>query len=169
MPPPSIPPTNNPAPYTSNVGAPQYQSVPPQPSPYAATAANPSVPPNQVFAAPPGTGSIPPTKSPYAAAPASPASVPPNTYQAPPGTGSIPPNSYQAPPGGSLGRAATPVVEGNPPTVQRRASGPQRASTPEPSLSLPKKRGTRWGIALVILAIDLGLAATGAYLLQAGL
>jgi hypothetical protein len=155
MPPPSIPPTNNAFPSTSN--APQYQSLPPQPSPYAATAANPaSVPPNQLFASPPGTGSIPPTKSPYAA---------------PPGTGSIPPNSYQAPPAAtSLSRASTPnVTEQSPPTVQRRASAPQRTPTPQPSLSLPRKRGTRWGIVLFVLAIDIGLAATGAYLLQAGL
>ena len=155
MPPPSIPPTNNVLPHPPN--APQYQSLPPQPSPYAATAAHPaSVPPNQLFASPPGTGSIPPTKSPYAA---------------PPGTGSIPPNSYQAPPtAGSLSRASTPnVTEPSPPTVQRRASAPQRAPVPEPAMPLPKKRGTRWSIALVILAIDIGLAATGAYLLQAGL
>lgn len=154
MPPKSIPPTNN-----SVSNGPQYQSLPPQPSPYAATAANPaSIPPNQMFSTTGGGGSIPP-----------------NTYQAPPGTGSIPPNSYQAPPGtGSIpptSRGPTGPVSSqvSPGTVQRRASAPQRAPSPQPSLSMPKKRGTRWGIALFILAIDLGLAATGAYLLQAGL
>jgi hypothetical protein len=36
---------------------------------------------------------------------------------------------------------------------------------------MPQKAsgGTRWGIVLVVLALDLGLAATGAWLLRAGL
>ncbi len=67
-------------------------------------------------------------------------------------------------------------------TVQRPATAPPvraPAPAPEPSVSAspsrsrsrsPKNRGrTRWGVVLVVLALDLGLAATGAWLLRAGL
>ena len=113
MPPPSIPPTNNIAPYSgSQIGRAQ-------------TAPSPA--------------SIPPTNNPYVA---------------PPGTGSIPPTSV------------------SPGTVQRRASTPPRAASPTPSVSLPRKQqggGTRWGIVMFVLAIDIGLAAAGAWMLRAGL
>jgi hypothetical protein len=123
----------------------------------------PSIPPtNNPF---PGTGSIPPTNvSPYsgsqigrAQTAPSPASIPPtnNPYVAPPGTGSMPPTSV------------------SPGTVQRHASTPSpRAASPTPSVSLPRKQqggGTRWGIVMFVLAIDLGLAAAGAWMLRAGL
>ncbi|MBA3461956.1 MAG: zinc ribbon domain-containing protein [Deltaproteobacteria bacterium] len=115
MPPPSIPPTNNIAPYSgSQIGRAQTA---------------------------PSAASIPPTNHPYVA---------------PPGTGSIPPTNVA------------------PGTMQRRASTPTPppAASPTPSVSLPKKPqggGTRWGIVLFVLVIDLGLAAAGAWMLRAGL
>jgi len=121
----------------------------------------PSIPPvNNPYLAPPGTGSIPPTNNnPYAqnqtlgraqTAP-SPASIPPQNNP----LGSQPPQSV------------------SPETVQRRASAPPaaRAPTPQPSVSMPKKQAssTRWGVVIFVLAIDVGLAAAGAWMLRAGL
>jgi hypothetical protein len=131
MPPPSIPPTNNPYP------APGTASIPPtNVAPYSAS---------QIGRAQtsPSPASIPPTNNPYV------------------GTGSIPPTSR------SPGSEPSSISPG---TVQRRASTPPRA--PTPSVSLPKKQsggGTRWGIVMFVLAIDIGLATAGAWMLRAGL
>jgi hypothetical protein len=107
----------------------------------------PSIPPtNNGYAAPPTPHSIPPTNSnPYAQQTMSRA-------QTAPSPASIPPTNNPAP-------------------MQRRPTPAPRASSPQPSVSMPKKQGggTRWGVVLFVLAIDLGLAAAGAWMLRAGL
>ena len=139
---------------------PANYSIPPQNSGPAALPPPPSVPPsNNAYGS--GPGSIPPANNPYGNRPGS---IPPANV----GPGSIPPG-----PGayGSQPPHLRPGTESQGPgTVQRRASVPP-VTAPSPSLSLPKKsgRGTRWGVVIFVLLIDLGLAATGAYLLQAGL
>jgi hypothetical protein len=113
-----------------------------------------SIPPTNHTSIPPATyGSIPPANNP--------ASVPPvnNAY------GSQPPRARAEPASGPR-TGPQPVAPG---TVQRRATAPPAAPT-TPSVSLPRKGGgTRWGIVLFVLVIDLGLAAAGAWMLRAGL
>lgn len=149
-PPPSIPPANNA--YGANPG-----SIPPANNPYGAGPG--SIPPtNNPYGARPG--SIPPANNPYGGRPDS---IPP-TNNPPP---TIPPSGSQ-PPHVRAGSPPASSMQG-PGTVQRRASVPP-VSGATPSLSMPQKpRGTRWGLVVFILLIDLGLAATGAWLLQAGL
>ena len=50
-----------------------------------------------------------------------------------------------------------------------RAPRPQIAVVEEPSLSLPMQARRPWALIFTVLAIDLGLAATGAWLLTQGL
>ncbi|CAN5895494.1 hypothetical protein BH11MYX3_BH11MYX3_16520 [soil metagenome] len=151
------------------------------------------MPPQQAYSVPPSNYSIPPQNSGPASLPPPPSvdrgpiSMAPtsrNPQSIPPGNNpqSIPPanNSYVTPTGlpptsafGSQpphARAATePAAAGQQGTIQRTA--PARAGSPTPSLSVsPRKRGgTRWGVVRFVLALDIGLAATGAWLLRAGL
>ena len=111
---------------------------------------------------PPGYHSIPPTN--YSSIPPTnnPASVPPTNYN------SIPPtnNPASVPPVNNAYGSQPPSAPG---TVQRRATAPPTAPT-TPSVSMPRKGGgTRWGIVLFVLALDLGLAVAGAWMLRAGL
>lgn len=139
---------------------PSNYSIPPQNSGPAALPPPPSIPPtNNAYGS--GPGSIPPTNNPYGNRPGS---IPPTNV----GPGSIPPTNVGT---GSQPPHLRPGTESQGPgTVQRRASVPP-VTGPTPSLSLPKKQGggTRWGVVIFVLLLDLGLAATGAYLLQAGL
>lgn len=149
MPPPSVAPVT----YAGQVYATgpatlppaNYNSIPPQ-NAYSRPPTNTSVPPQNNYSQPPQneSHSQPPTNN----------SVPPQSL----GTGSIPPTNQPRSHSESFG----------PGTVQRRASAPPIA--PQPSVSMPaKKRGTRWGVVLVVLAIDLSLAAAGAWMLRTGL
>jgi zinc ribbon protein len=157
------------------------------------------MPPQQAYSIPPSNYSIPPQNSGPASLPPPPSIAPVNRgpismaptsrnpQSIPPGNNpaSIPPtnNPYVTPTGlpptsafGSQpphARAATePAPHGG--TIQRPATAPPvRAASPAPapSLSMPRKKPsrTRWGVVLFVLALDIGLAATGAWLLRAGL
>ncbi|MEO8549618.1 MAG: AgmX/PglI C-terminal domain-containing protein [Kofleriaceae bacterium] len=110
----------------------------------------------------------PPTYSPASIPPTNnPASIPPNTYQAPPynpGPASIPPNTYQTRP------ASIPPTNHGPASIPPgvyRAPSPSRVG--EPSMSMPALPRTRWGLVVLVLLMDLGLATAGAILLQRGL
>jgi len=104
--------------------------------------------------------SIPPTNNPASIPPANhhgPASIPPNTYQSPhytPGPASIPPNTYQTRP------ASIPPANNY---------GPATLPPAEPSMSMPAVPRTRWGLIILVLLMDLGLATAGAIMLQKGL
>ena len=91
-----------------------------------------------------------------------PASIPPNQQFAVAAPASIPPNTYQAP-----GYVTAPA--------QQRSSGPQ-SSPPravpmrEPSMSMPAMPPRpRWGLILLVLVLDAGLASAGALMLAKGL
>lgn len=110
--------------------------------------------------------SIPPTNNPASIPPQNnPASIPPqNTYQAPPqyntGPASIPPNTYQARP------ASIPPTNNGPASVP---PGVYQARAAEPSMSMPAVPRTRWGLIILVLLMDLGLAIAGAIMLAKGL
>ncbi|MEO8845944.1 MAG: zinc-ribbon domain-containing protein [Kofleriaceae bacterium] len=110
--------------------------------------------------------SIPPASN-Y---PSGPASIPPSTFQAQnyqSGPASIPPNTYQAPasiPPTNLGVGGKPASV--PPQLYGRA---QSVPAHEPSMSIPVVARPRWGLILLVLLLDVGLAAAGAVMLQKGL
>jgi hypothetical protein len=113
-----------------------------------------------------GPASIPPNTFQAANYQSGPASIPPNTYQAPnyqSGPASIPPNTYQAP-------ASIPPTNlgfGGP---QNQMYGrAQSVATHEPSMSMPVVARPRWGLIILVLLLDVGLAAAGAVMLQKGL
>jgi hypothetical protein len=121
----------------------------------------------QTYAPPTGPASIPPNT--FQAA--GPASIPPNTYQAPnyqSGPASIPPNTYQTPasiPPTNLGFGGKPASI-PPNQMYGRA---QSVAAHAPSMSLPAVARPRWGLILLVLLLDVGLAAAGAVMLQKGL
>jgi hypothetical protein len=110
--------------------------------------------------------------SPHPSAAASPAppSIPPNSGYSPQ-PASIPPNTYIAP-AYATGPATLPPRSATPaPSPVAVAPDPYQAPTypREPSMSMPAVASPRWGLIILLLVLDLGLAGTGAYLLQKGL
>ncbi len=95
----------------------------------------------------------------YVSSPAPP-SIPPNSgYYAQPA--SIPPNTYIAPPY-ATGPATLP-----PGNHTSAAAAPRYPR--EPSVSMQSAASPRWGLIILLLVVDLGLAGAGAFMLQKGL
>jgi zinc-ribbon domain len=119
-----------------------------------------------------GPASIPPNSYQAPNYQSGPASIPPNSYQAPnyqSGPASIPPNTYQAPasiPPTNLGFGGKPASI--PPQNQMYGRA-QSVAAPEPSMSMPEVARPRWGLIILVLLLDAGLAAAGAVMLQKGL
>jgi hypothetical protein len=121
-----------------------------------------------------GPASIPPNTFQAPNYQSGPASIPPNTYQAPnyqSGPASIPPNTYQAPasiPPTNLGFGGKPASI-PPNQMYGRAQSVGAVATHEPSMSMPVVARPRWGLIILVLLLDVGLAAAGAVMLQKGL
>lgn len=139
----SIPPQNSQSPYAQQ---PDARALTTRPAPGAPPAANPynaGLPPSAGTAQP---RSISPVNAPLGSSPPSGRqnSQPPRAHTTPPADTSIPP-------------------------VQR-TSGPQpRRQTPAESVAAAAPAGRRWGLIVVVLLLDLGLAAAGAWMLSQGL
>jgi hypothetical protein len=99
----------------------------------------------------------------------------------------VPPTPY-APSGPSLAQAsappppraissAPPGAYANPPATTRASNGsarhtqppPRAAQAEEPSLSMPMVARRPWGLIIVILLVDLGLAVAGGWMLNEGI
>ncbi len=154
--------------------APSNYSIPPQNSGPASLPPPPSIPPVNR-----GPISMAPTsRNPQSIAPGNhyPHSIAPgNNPQGIPPTNNPYATPNYLPPSSAFGSQPPSVAPVHGGTAQRAATAPPvRAASPAPptpSISLPRKQrsGTRWGVVLFVLALDIGLAATGAWLLRAGL
>jgi hypothetical protein len=153
----SIPPQNSHSPYAAQPDARALTTrpapgAPPVHNPYAAGPAAPQVAPvTQPRSIPPVNNppspSIPPVNAPIG-------STPPAGHA---GHGSQPPRTNSQPP-----RAHTTPAAGS--------SAPQpRRQTPAESVAATAPAGRRWGLIIVVLLIDIGLAASGAWMLSQGL
>lgn len=135
------------APFPAHYGSQAPYTPPPQyPASIPYQTGPASIPPRPASISPQnyhsGPASIPPQNGP--------ASIPPGAYQTP---ASIPPNTYQAP-------ASIPPTN----ATYRRAQAAH-----EPSMSMPVVARPRWGVIILVLLLDAGLAAAGAIMLQKGL
>jgi hypothetical protein len=106
------------------------------------------------------------TPPPYQSIPyqTGPASIPPQNYQS--GPASIPPRPASIPPGAY---PAPQTPKSIPPTNARMYGRAQSPAARDPSMSMPVVARPRWGLIILVLLLDVGLAAAGAIMLQKGL
>jgi hypothetical protein len=142
----SIPPENN-----------RHISHPPQmPAPIDArsitTRPGPGAPPNSIppqnYSIPPQNHSIPPQNAPLGSTP--------------PAGHSMPPQRQPSQPPRISSRAATAPAPTPAPSQRGRAQTPAESVAATPP-------GRRWGLILFVLLLDIGLAASGAWMLSQGL
>jgi hypothetical protein len=120
-----------------------------------------SIPPNSTYAAPAGYSSGPASIPPPAAYPTPPpGGLPPYVPTTNPGA-AIPPRGASLPPGVSRANSAPPEAN----SLQR----PPVMAAPSMSMPTAPPRQTRWGLVILVLILDLGLAAAGAVMLGKGL